>query len=93
LLDLYSITPAPYVVELDIHPLGAQLQNMLAKRTKRKTVPNVLISGLSIGGGDEVAKLHDEGTIAETIRKMAGKRVTEILRKEEDDLVAKEVRR
>lgn len=78
LLDIYNITPAPYVVELDVHPLGAQLQAALARMTKRRTVPNVLINGVSIGGGDDVEELHVSGKLENTIRSMSGKRVTEI---------------
>jgi glutaredoxin-related protein len=55
--------------------LGPQLQAELASSTGRKTVPNVLINGKSIGGGDDVEKLHVEGRLAETVRSMGGKRM------------------
>ena len=70
--------PDPYVVELDEHPLGAPIQASLKESTGRGTVPNVLINGKSIGGGDEVAGLHDKGELAAKIRSMAGKRVLEV---------------
>ncbi|KAL9578157.1 MAG: hypothetical protein Q9212_005896, partial [Teloschistes hypoglaucus] len=54
LLEKYLITPSPYVVELDQHRLGPGLQAALQKSTGRRTVPNVLINGKSIGGGDDV---------------------------------------
>ena len=38
-LRAYKIVPAPFVVELDDHPHGAELQDLLAKRTGRRTVP------------------------------------------------------
>lgn len=78
LLDLYTITPPPYVVELDQYPLGPGLQAALLKSTGRKTVPNVLINGKSIGGGDDVTDLHEEGKLAEKIKSMGGKRVMEV---------------
>ena len=70
--------PAPYVEELDLHPLGSALQDALLKTTGRRTVPNVLISGRSIGGGDDVAKLDRDGELEDKIRKMGGKRVMEV---------------
>ena len=84
-MEKYKIVPAPYVVELDEHPLGPLLQTALGKMTGRKTVPNVLINGKSIGGGDDVAALDDDkGSIMETVKSMGGKRImTAELRKEE----------
>ena len=76
----YRITPAPYIVELDEHSLGPKLQAQLERSTGRRTVPNVLISGMSIGGGDDVAKLHDEGELAGKIQSLGGKRITEVTR-------------
>ena len=71
----YNITPAPFVVELNEHPLGPALQSELASITGRKTVPNILINGKSIGGGDDVERLHLEGDLIETVKSMGGKRV------------------
>lgn len=75
LLLKYNISPTPYVVELDEHPLGAQLQSELASSTGRRTVPNILINGKSIGGGDDVEKLHLEGKLIDTVKSMGGKRM------------------
>ncbi len=69
--------PAPFVVELDQHPLGAALQAELARTTKRATVPNVLVNGKPIGGGDEIAAFDAQGELLKTLRKMAGKRLVE----------------
>ncbi|OAF62754.1 hypothetical protein VC83_00859 [Pseudogymnoascus destructans] len=51
LLTKYVITPTPYVVELDKHPLGPALQARLATMTGRKTVPNVLLGEKVVGLG------------------------------------------
>lgn len=85
LLNLYTITPPPYVVELDQHELGPGLQSALLKTTGRRTVPNVLINGKSIGGGDDVAALHADGKLAETVKAMGGKRVMEVKPKPQED--------
>ena len=57
ILDFYDIRPKPLVFELDIEEHGAELQSQLATLTGRKTVPNVLIHGQSLGGGDEIVEL------------------------------------
>lgn len=84
LLDLYDISPPPYVVELDQHELGAGLQNKLEKTTGRRTVPNILINGKSIGGGDDVQELHSEDKIVEKITSMGGRRIVKVEKKAEE---------
>lgn len=78
MLEKYSIIPAPYVVELDQHDMGARLQAALERSTGRRTVPNVLINGKSIGGGDDVEALDTSGTLVEKVRSMGGKRIMEV---------------
>jgi glutaredoxin len=80
LLDRYSIVPAPHVVELDIHPQGYYIQQLLGDITGRRTVPNVLVNGLSIGGGDDIVALDQQDELASKIKSMAGQRVMEIKR-------------
>ncbi|MCJ1465099.1 hypothetical protein MMC07_003715 [Pseudocyphellaria aurata] len=77
LLEKYSIIPSPYVVELDQHHLGAGLQSALEKSTGRRTVPNVLINGKSIGGGDDVEALDVSGELVNKVKAMGGKRIME----------------
>lgn len=84
LLDMYKISPAPYVVELDEHPLGEKLQSALADTTGRRTVPNILIQGKSIGGGDDVSHLHETGLLRDKIIDMGGSRIVEVTVKEEE---------
>ncbi|CCC06035.1 hypothetical protein SMACR_00251 [Sordaria macrospora] len=76
LLGEYQIDPAPFVVELDQHPLGPGIQAELGERTGRRTVPNILVGGISIGGSDDIAKLDEERTLIEKIMSLAGKRLT-----------------
>ena len=75
LLEKYKITPPPYVVELDLHPLGQPLQNYVGGLTGRKTVPNILIQAKSIGGGDDVQALDQSGKLIDTVLRMGGKRM------------------
>ncbi|KAF2722010.1 hypothetical protein K431DRAFT_284448 [Polychaeton citri CBS 116435] len=80
LLEFYTIEPKPYVVELDQMEEGGELargiQTLLGKNTGRATVPNVLVNGRSIGGGDDVEKLHNEGKVVDLLTSMGGKRIT-----------------
>ncbi|KAL8947928.1 MAG: hypothetical protein Q9222_005831 [Ikaeria aurantiellina] len=77
LLEKYTIVPTPFVVELDEHRLGSGLQAALEKSTGRRTVPNVLINGKSIGGGDDVQKLDMDGELVGKVKNMGGKRIME----------------
>ncbi|KAI5309792.1 hypothetical protein KEM55_002404 [Ascosphaera atra] len=74
----YTIVPAPFIVELDEHPLGEKLQAMLAEITGRSSVPNILVNGKSLGGGDEVEALHQKGSLIKEIKDVAGKQITQI---------------
>ncbi|KAI8965571.1 glutaredoxin [Daldinia sp. FL1419] len=76
LLEKYSIDPAPYVVELDEHPLGKQLQAKLGLKTGRKTVPNIMINGKSVGGSDEIAELDSRKTLIDKFKSMGGKQLS-----------------
>lgn len=64
------------MVELDIHPLGKQLQAYLGPLTGRKTVPNILIQAKSIGGGDDIAHLDETDKLIDTVLRMGGKRMS-----------------
>lgn len=82
-MDKYSIVPAPFVVELDQHPLGPRLQQLLAESTGRRTVPNIMVNGQSIGGGDDIAALDRDDELASKIKSLGGKRIMEVSRKSE----------
>jgi hypothetical protein len=84
----------PYVVELDLldkpisdandpspPTLGRKLQDFLADSTGRKTVPNILINGFSIGGSDELAKLDADDELIKKIRDMGGRWIHEVERR------------
>lgn len=76
LLDKYSIEPAPHIVELDEHPLGKQLQAYLGEKTGRKTVPNVLVNSVSIGGSDDLAELEKNNKLVDKFIQFGKNRVT-----------------
>lgn len=68
LANEFQFTPEYYVIELDKHSHGKQLQDYIAKRTGRTTVPNLIVNGLSRGGCDEVLKLHHEGKLLSSLK-------------------------
>lgn len=80
LLEKYLIEPPPYVVELDQHPLGPKLQARLKETTGRGTVPNIMISGKSIGGGDDVSAMDNDKTLAANIKSTAAQKISVIER-------------
>ncbi|KAF4829471.1 Monothiol glutaredoxin-7 [Colletotrichum tropicale] len=75
LLNKYSISPAPYVVELDKHKLGPELQAFLGEKTGRKTVPNILVNSVSIGGGDDIVELDNQNKLLPRIVDLGQKKV------------------
>ncbi|VUC22416.1 unnamed protein product [Clonostachys rosea] len=76
LLEKYSITPTPYVVELDDHQLGPELQDALETLTGRRTVPNIMINGKSIGGADDIVALDSKDQLISKIVTLGSNRVT-----------------
>lgn len=58
--------------------MGSRLQDQLEIMTGRRTVPNVIIDGISIGGGDDVAALDNSHSLIEKVRLLAGKKVDDI---------------
>lgn len=46
--------------------------------TGRKTVPNVLLIGKSIGGGDDIEELDETETLVSKIKEIGGSRITEV---------------
>lgn len=67
LLKKYTITPEPFVVELDLHPHGADLQKHIGSVTGRRTVPNIHIQGVSRGGCDDFRALEEQGKLVANV--------------------------
>jgi len=65
-----------------MNELGPQLQQSLSESTGRRTVPNVLVNGKSIGGGDDIEAMHVGGTLIESVKTLGGKRIVEMSRVE-----------
>lgn len=76
LLDKYTIDPKPFVVELDEHPIGSALQDLLLEKTGRRTVPNILVNGVSIGGSDQIVDLDEHDKLAAKIQELGERKVS-----------------
>jgi glutaredoxin len=75
LIEKYSITPEPYIVELDVHPQGSALQDQLLETTGRRTVPNIMVNGVSLGGADDISEMDHAGNLVGKIVDLGNKRV------------------
>lgn len=62
--------------------MGALLQATLGDTTGRRTVPNVLLMGKSIGGGDDIVELHRTDKLLDTVKRMGGSRIVQASRRE-----------
>jgi len=81
LLEQMSILPTPVVVELDLHDMGPELQDLLGSMTGRRTVPNVLVNSKPLGGGDDVERMLNDGTLEDKIKELGGTKVEQVIRK------------
>lgn len=64
IIGQYDLDPPPFILELDHRPDDmAAIQDALYALTGRRTVPNVIVDFESVGGSDEVATLHGEGSL------------------------------
>ncbi|KAJ8900734.1 hypothetical protein NDN08_000035 [Rhodosorus marinus] len=56
------------VFEIDRMRDGNRIQQALARKTGRRTVPNVFVNGKSVGGGDDVVRLSRTKKLSPMIR-------------------------
>ncbi|EKD04623.1 hypothetical protein A1Q2_01083 [Trichosporon asahii var. asahii CBS 8904] len=64
IIGKYDLDPPPFILELDHRPDDMDaIQDALYSLTGRRTVPNVIVDFEPIGGSDEVATLHGEGSL------------------------------
>ncbi|CAI4057785.1 glutathione-disulfide reductase GRX6 SKDI_04G2260 [Saccharomyces kudriavzevii IFO 1802] len=59
----YQFLPNYYIIELDKHGHGEELQEYIRLMTGRGAVPNLLINGISRGGNEEIRGLHSQGKL------------------------------
>lgn len=62
-----------FVLELDSiqgKPTGQEIQQALASKTGQRTVPNVFIGKESIGGGEEVQAMKENGQLEKKLKQV-----------------------
>ncbi|OQR87608.1 hypothetical protein ACHHYP_08481 [Achlya hypogyna] len=60
---LTSVGAPFHVIELDVLPNGNDILAALIELTGRRTVPNVFVKDVTIGGGSDVAQLQRDGKL------------------------------
>jgi len=51
------------VIELNKHPQGTAVQDVLKDMTGARTVPRVFVGGKCIGGGSDTVSMYNSGTL------------------------------
>jgi len=69
LLASYDISPAPRIIEVDTRDDGPLLKRLLGRFTAHNTFPNIVLRGNSLGGSDDLQKLHAEGELRKLLEK------------------------
>ncbi|KAG8742813.1 hypothetical protein FRC10_000858 [Ceratobasidium sp. 414] len=67
------LEPPPFVVEVDLRRLETfpddadTVKALLVRLTGHGTFPNVIVQRKSLGGSDDLARLHDSGELAKVL--------------------------
>lgn len=69
LLQTYELKPPPKIVEVDTRADGDILKRLLLRLTAHGTFPNVVVNGKSLGGSDDVRRLHETGKLKDIFLK------------------------
>jgi len=67
LLDSYELKPAPAVIEVDLRDDSHMIKVLLTRLTGRSTFPNVIVGGKSIGGYDEINRMHENDRLGSAL--------------------------
>ncbi|KAH7888887.1 thioredoxin-like protein [Phlebopus sp. FC_14] len=68
-LETYDLTPRPKIIEVDLRADTAHLKSLLTRLTQRSTFPNIILHGRSLGGSDELVRLHEDGLLGALFEK------------------------
>ncbi|KIK98487.1 hypothetical protein PAXRUDRAFT_823847 [Paxillus rubicundulus Ve08.2h10] len=67
LLENYKLSPAPTIIEVDLRADSSHIKTLLTRLTDRSTFPNVILHGRSLGGSDELVRMHEEGQLGDVL--------------------------
>ncbi|THU95503.1 thioredoxin-like protein [Dendrothele bispora CBS 962.96] len=69
LLEEYELVPQPMVIEVDLRDDATQIKALLTRLTSQSTFPNIIVQGKSIGGSDDLKRLHESGALKKLLEK------------------------
>ncbi|KAL4073829.1 thioredoxin-like protein [Scleroderma citrinum] len=67
ILERYDLTPRPKIIEVDLRADAPQIKTLLLRLTHHSTFPNVILNGRSLGGSDDIVRMHEEGELGEML--------------------------
>ncbi|KIK10589.1 hypothetical protein PISMIDRAFT_124213, partial [Pisolithus microcarpus 441] len=63
LLEHYDITPRPRIIEVDLRSDAPHIKTILTRLTRHATFPNIILHGHSLGGSDDLLRMHEGGVL------------------------------
>ncbi|KAF9237578.1 hypothetical protein BU15DRAFT_75945 [Melanogaster broomeanus] len=60
--ELQPLSP-PKVIEVDLRADSPHIKTLLTRLTRHSTFPNVILHGRSLGGSDDLVRMHEEGQL------------------------------
>jgi len=69
LLETYDLSPAPKIIEVDWRADSSHIKTLLTRLTHHSTFPNVILRGHSLGGSDDLIRLHEEDRLRQVLEK------------------------
>ncbi|KAI6002824.1 hypothetical protein EDD15DRAFT_2224802 [Pisolithus albus] len=63
LLERYDITPRPRIIEVDLRSDAPHIKTILTRLTRHATFPNIILHGHSLGGSDDLLRMHEGGVL------------------------------
>ncbi|XP_065316171.1 thioredoxin reductase 1, cytoplasmic-like [Gordionus sp. m RMFG-2023] len=77
--DYFANKNIPFkALELNEIANGSEIQNDLHSLTRQRTVPNVFIGGVHVGGSDSVMKLANEGKLSQLLAQSSQDKIEEM---------------
>jgi glutaredoxin 3 len=65
----------PYIVEIDLREDGGAIHQAVQKLVGRRTVPQVFINGIHVGGADDTIAAHQSGRLKKLLKGVQAKTV------------------
>ncbi|KAI9476574.1 MAG: hypothetical protein EXX96DRAFT_486298 [Benjaminiella poitrasii] len=69
ILSSYNLKQALEVIEVDLRDDDYQVKMVLKEISDRETFPNIFLNGESLGGSDDLERLHKTGQLTELLNK------------------------